>query len=140
MRPLITKREALAGGAIAIGATLCCAGNFDALAPGRRSDAIFFYHRGAARSVSFAENARAAGMRVIDIAEEETRVWRNVRAGFEPHVLLYGATRWSDWIVLRDAFSRQGRGSRCETLIGAGGKDALILWDMSVASRAVAFV
>jgi hypothetical protein len=66
---------------------------------------LAIYDRRIPESVAFAAEAKAAGARLFDIAEEEARHWRNVRGGLRAP--LVGLTRWSDWTILRGALEAQ---------------------------------
>lgn len=84
--------------------------------------ALAIYDSRISESLAFATEARGARLRTFDIAEEEARLWRNVRAGFRlpVGVQLVGLTRWSDWTILRGALESQGRRMRREIRLDCG--------------------
>ena len=100
----ITKRSALIG----TGALLLAS---PALIIAHNAEHAIYDSR-VPESAAFASEAGAAGARLIDIADEERRLWRTVRNGLRPPLI--GLTTWPDWINLRSALEDQRLRVRCE--------------------------
>ncbi len=129
----MTKRETLVGGVVIIGAASAPMLDPRGVAVLRTETAgLAFYDRRIPESAAFANAQRAAGAMLIDVAEEEAKLWRGVRAGGDSRARVIGLTRWSEWIILRDAFQQQGKRIRREERVEprAAAHQALFGWEM----------
>jgi hypothetical protein len=115
----ISKRQFIAGAGVSAAAAAIAAGQPWATVAARKDSvrpALAIYDSRLPESVHFSAQAKADGLRLFDIAQEDETLWVRGRAGFglAKGEAAAGMTRWSDWLVIRDLLSERGRRVRQE--------------------------
>jgi hypothetical protein len=72
-------------------------------------------------ALTFAAQARAQGIKAIDIAGGDKDLWHIARQDLAAPGAISGMTGWSDWVVLRGLLEEQGKRLRHETRIAHKG-------------------
>jgi hypothetical protein len=113
----VSRRALIKGGAV--GAALATP---VVRAAGQSRPSLLVYDSRAPKSLAF---ARAASVPVIDVAREDARFWRSLRAS-QPAGRIVGLTSWSDLVIIRGLLEEQGKRLVFETVV-----DKLFRWEMA---------
>jgi hypothetical protein len=123
----ITRRSILIGAGLG-GAALAV----PAFAHAQSRPALAVYDSRLPQSLQFAAECKAKGIKLFDIADQESGLWRACRDGFgvgEGDTII-GMTAWSDWVALRGLLHEQQRRVRSESRVEAGGR-SLFSWSVA---------